>query len=626
MNDTNLTGSSQDTLKELKSRLYTLMPEVFTEGSHGKIDWEKLKVTLGEDITFSNERYVLNWAGKSDAFRSLQTPTTKTLIPAKEESIHFDTTQNIFIEGENLDVLKVLQKSYHNQIKMIYIDPPYNTGNDSFIYSDKFSETKDAYLRRIGAKDEEGYATKEGQFHKNSKENGQYHSNWLNMMYPRLFLARNLLKEDGVIFVSIDDNEVHNLRLIMNEIFGEENFVAEYVWKARSGRDHTALNVSVSHEYILCFSKNLETTNLKRDVRAQSGGNYSDCKGSYKRERLRQWGTNDRRIDRPTMYYPIKTPEGNIVYPIKNDGSEGCWRISESRMKQMLSKNEVDFVHENGVYHLYAKKYDGNITSTAFGTILDDTGTSSTGTLELKGFFSTKVFDTTKPSTLISKLMKVSIDSNDVVLDFFAGSATTAHAVLDLNREDGGNRKFICVQLPETCDMKSEAYKAGYQTIADIAKERIRRVIKKINDAQNGKMDFGDTKQDLGFKVFKLRESNFKKWQPQPQSNEDLLQELAFSVDSVKGEPTHDDILVELILKSGFCLTSPIEKRDGFYLVNDGELIIVLDPASEVVFYQILALKPQIVIALDTVFKNNNPLKTNITLQFKDACITFKVV
>jgi len=206
-----LSGESLDTVDTLKQQLYSLMPEIFTEGFYGKIDWEKLKSTLGEDITFSNERYVLNWAGKSDSFRNLQEPTNKTLTPAPDESIDFDTTQNIFIEGENLEVLKVLQKSYFGKIKMIYIDPPYNTGNDSFIYPDKFSETKEAYLKRVGDKDEEGYRTKEGRFGKNSKENGQYHSNWLNMMYPRLFLARNLLKEDGAIFISIDDNEVHNL-------------------------------------------------------------------------------------------------------------------------------------------------------------------------------------------------------------------------------------------------------------------------------------------------------------------------------------------------------------------------------------------------------------------------------
>ena len=234
----------EERLKALRS----LMPEVFNEG---KIDWEKLKATLGENINFSNERYVLNWAGKSDAFRVMQQPSSATLVPCREESVDFDNTQNIFIEGENMEVLKVLQKSYFNKIKMIYIDPPYNTGNDSFIYPDKFSETKEEYMRRVGDKDEEGYMTREGMFRKNSKENGQYHSNWLNMMMPRLYLAKSLLREDGVIFVSIDDNEVHNLRLLMNEIFGEENFVAQIIWE--QGRKSMAAQIAVNHEYCLIY-------------------------------------------------------------------------------------------------------------------------------------------------------------------------------------------------------------------------------------------------------------------------------------------------------------------------------------------------------------------------------------
>ena len=251
-------------LQELK----TIFPEVFAEG---KVDWEKLKATLGEDINFSNERYVLNWAGKSDAFKVLQSPTTKTLIPAKDESVNFDDTENIFIEGENLEVLKVLQKSYFGKVKMIYIDPPYNTGNDHFIYPDKFSETKEDYEKRVGDKDEEGYMTKDGMFKKNSKENGQYHSNWMNMMYPRLFLAKNLLKQDGVIFISIDDNEVHNLRMMMNEVFGEENFVASIIWEKKFAPSNDAKWFSDNHDYVLVYSKNKmewRPNLLNRDERA----------------------------------------------------------------------------------------------------------------------------------------------------------------------------------------------------------------------------------------------------------------------------------------------------------------------------------------------------------------------
>src|SRR5690554_3879947 len=254
-------GASLTPEQEKLNALKQVLPEVFTEG---KVDWEKLKATLGEDINFSNERYVLNWAGKSEAFKVLQTPTTKTLVPAKDESVNFDDTEHIFIEGENMEVLKVLQKSYFGKVKMIYIDPPYNTGNDSFIYPDKFSETKSDYEKRVGDKDEEGYMTKDGMFKKNSKENGQYHSNWLNMMMPRLYLAKNLLKQDGVIFVSIDDNEVHNLRLLMNEIFGEENYLQEIIWKRHGGGGNDSKFFAIDHEYILCYAKSIENIDKLR--------------------------------------------------------------------------------------------------------------------------------------------------------------------------------------------------------------------------------------------------------------------------------------------------------------------------------------------------------------------------
>jgi len=246
-------GTSLTPDKEKLNQFKQFFPEVFSED---KIDWEKLKATLGENINFANERYVLNWAGKSDAFRVMQQPSSQTLIPIEEESVNFHETDNIFVEGENMEVLKVLQKSYFGKVKMIYIDPPYNTGNDSFVYPDKFSETKDEYQKRVGDKDEDGYIMREGMFRKNSRENGQYHSNWLNMMMPRLYLARNLLREDGIIFISIDDNEVHNLRLLMNEIFGEENFVGQLIWKSRQNKDNRNITgLSIDHEYIICYSK-----------------------------------------------------------------------------------------------------------------------------------------------------------------------------------------------------------------------------------------------------------------------------------------------------------------------------------------------------------------------------------
>jgi adenine-specific DNA-methyltransferase len=311
-------GTSLTPEQEKLNALKQLLPEVFAEG---KVDWEKLKATLGADINFSNERYVLNWAGKSDAFKVLQIPTTKTLIPAKEESVNFDETENIFIEGENLEVLKVLQKSYFGKVKMIYIDPPYNTGNDSFIYPDKFSESKADYEKRVGDKDEDGYMTKDGMFKKNSKENGQYHSNWLNMMMPRLYLAKNLLRQDGVIFVSIDDNEVHNLRLLMNEIFGEENFVAQFIWKRRQNVDSRAKNgASTDHEYVITYKKSEEgiIRGAEKDLDKYSNPD-NDQRGDWMSADMTGLATKEQR---PNLHYNLTDPKTGITYECPPTG----WR------------------------------------------------------------------------------------------------------------------------------------------------------------------------------------------------------------------------------------------------------------------------------------------------------------
>ena len=341
-------GKSQTPQEERIKILQSLMPEVFDEG---KIDWEKLKATLGEEVNFANERYVLNWAGKGDAFRVMQQPSSATLVPCREESVDFDQTENIFIEGENMEVLKVLQKSYFGKVKMIYIDPPYNTGNDSFIYPDKFSETKEEYQQRVGDKDEEGYMTREGMFRKNNKENGQYHSNWLCMMMPRLYLAKALLREDGVIFVSIDDNEVHNLRLLMNEIFGEENFVAQITIvnnpKGRNDDKHFA----TCNEYALVYGKHdYSSHGLPLTDEQKSHFNLIDELGNkYQMRDLRKRGNGDSREDRPNMYFPIyyneieqrvsleKQEDWIEIYPIKGDGSEGRWRWGKERVRENLS-------------------------------------------------------------------------------------------------------------------------------------------------------------------------------------------------------------------------------------------------------------------------------------------------
>jgi len=629
--------------------------------SENQIDWEKLKATLGENINFSNERYVLNWAGKSDAFKVLQIPSSKTLVPAKAESVNFDETQNIFIEGENLEVLKVLQKSYFGKVKMIYIDPPYNTGNDSFIYPDKFSETKADYEKRVGDKDEEGYMTKDGMFKKNSKENGQYHSNWLNMMMPRLYLAKNLLRSDGVIFVSIDDNEVHNLRLLMNEVFGEENFVGQFIWQSKKGGGSDSTTVVQDHEYVLCFSKNINSVEIGMIDISPEPLDRKDELGPYRRGReLNKWGSNSRRIDRPTMWFPIPGPNGEDVFPIKNDGTEGCWRFGKDNMLKFVQEGNAEFFErEDGTYVVYEKVRTEEVRFKPYRTMLKDVNATSEGSMVVRDLFDgEKVFSFPKPHSLLKSLFSIgsNSDENEIILDFFAGSSSTAHSILELNKEDRGNRKYICVQLPELCEEKSEAFKAGYKTIADISKERIRRASKKIKSEIDqdikalsdkikkleGELPTQETKdkiehfksqiahlqsQDLGFKVLKLEDSNFKQWKQLSGHNaQALAEQIKLFVDPVAESATAQRMVYELLLKSGKDLNSQIEKKSGAYWINGKELVLILDKILEESLKAVIDSKPSKVIALDRIFKDNDQLKTNTVLQMRDAGVEFKTI
>ena len=616
-------GKSMDIAGDKLNQLKAILPEAFTEN---KIDWEKLRAALGDNIEFKNERYVLNWAGKSDAFRALQAPSTATLSPCPEESVYFEQSGNVFIEGENLEVLKALQKSYFGKIKMIYIDPPYNTGNDHFIYPDRFSESREDYLSRIGDKDETGLMTREGLFRKNSKDGGHYHSNWLSMMYPRLFLARNLLRDDGVIFVSIDDNEVHNIRLLMNEVFGEENFVAQFVWKARKFSDTRSINnVSTDHEYLLSYSKIYEFS-LRGAGRDESkfSNPDGDARGVWMSRSILGLATKDQR---PNLHYDIVDPSTGKLFP---PNAATGWRYSQSKMKELIIDGRILFPSKsNG--RPREKKFRGEMKSEqiSFRSLIEDTHTAD-GTKEMRSLFHAEIFAFPKPYTLIKNFVdqSTSKDNQDIILDFFAGSCTTAHAVLELNREDGGNRKFICVQLPEKCDENTEAYKAGYSTIAEIGKERIRRVIRKISDDQSGKLDLDGraASQDLGFKVFKLRESNFKIWRTAIETEEDLVAQMQQHLEPLDEHAKIEDILYELLLKAGVPLTADIRAEEGFLLANNGEIALALERADEDVIKKILAMKPQKVFTLDRLFKQNDKLKTNTALQMKDAGIEFKVI
>ena len=622
-------GKSLNVSEEKLNQLKEILPEAFTEN---KIDWEKLKAALGDNIEFKNERYVLNWAGKSDAFRVLQAPSTATLAPSKEESVNFDETENVFIEGENLEVLKVLQKSYFGKIKMIYIDPPYNTGNDNFIYPDRFAESREEYLSRIGDKDETGLMTREGLFRKNSKDSGHYHSNWLSMMYPRLFLARNLLRDDGVIFVSIDDNEVHNLRLLMNEVFGEENFVDCVIWKKRYGGGAKEKYLVSLHEYVILFAKNIDLLDsivVPNDPESMEKyyklkDDKYELRGPYRTHPLEATKSMG---DRPNLVFPITAPDKTKVLPKRQ------WLWSQERVKNALKEKELEFVKGKGGWSVHTKQYwkdeQGNIRQSKAFSIIDNVFTQH-GTNEIIDLFgNAKYFSFPKPTGLIKPLLTIGTASyeEDIILDFFAGSGTTAHAVLELNKEDGGNRKIICVQLPEKCEENSEAFKAGYKTIAEIGKERIRRVIKKIREGQEGKLDLdGNMDKDLGFKVFKFQESNFKIWRTNIETEEELVAQMQRHLEPLDENAKIEDVLYELLLKSGVSLTAKIKKEKDYILVNGDEVALMLEKADEKIIKQILAVKPKKVFTLDRLFKENDKLKTNTALQMKDAGIEFKVI
>ena len=630
-------------------KLKQIFPEVFCED---QIDFEKLKLVLGaENLAGAGERYQLDWAGKTAAYLNLQSPTSRTLVPCKEESADFDGTQNVFIEAENLEALKILQKSYAGSVKMIYIDPPYNTGNDSFIYPDKFSESREEYARRVGDTDDAGYLKRDGVFQgawrKNGKDSGHYHSNWLSMMLPRLHLAKTLLREDGVIFISIDDNEQAQLKLLCDEVFGAENFVAELPWKGRGGGADDK-NLLQNHEYILMYAKNKEQFTVGRKIKSDEKFPKFDAEKNrfYKTQLARKWGSGATRQDRPNLFYPIKTYDGIEITPRLPDGSDGRWRWNEKRMKTCLSNKDIEFQkRDDGEWEAYEKVYqplEGEFRTQLYAAwlqseiaeeleeILDETDGKNTafGTKQTKLLFDNQAyFSYPKPTPLIKILMKIaSLNNNEIIMDFFSGSGTTAHAVMQLNAEDGGSRRYICVQLPEETDEKSEARKAGFDTIAEIAKERIRRAGRQISDGlQDG------TGIDTGFKVFKLAESGFKQWrQPEQADTEALQRELSLNIDSVLSETPSENLLYELMLRMGLKLTCKVSFSDDVYFVEDedtgGLYAFLLERVDQGLIDAVLAKHPVKVAALDRLFDGDDALKSNTVLQMKDAGVMFDCV
>lgn len=565
-------SQSLDVVTENIEKLKALFPTIVKEG---KLDVEELKALLGDYVETSDEFYRFTWAGKAMARQEANKPSTATLRPNKEESKDWDTTENIFIEGDNLEVLKLLQKSYASKVKMIYIDPPYNTGRD-FVYKDNYADNLGNYLAITGQTDDEGR-----KLGTNSDTDGRYHSNWLNMMYPRLKLARNLLKDDGVIFISIDENEVQNLRKICDEIFGEENHICTLVWQSKKGGGSDSKTVVIDHEYVVCFAKNSSFTTLGVVELTAEPLDREDKNGKYRRGReLNKWGANSRRADRPTMWFPITGPNGEEVYPIKNDGEEGCWRFGYYSMMDFVKNGDIDFVlRSDGNYTAYEKIRNEDPRSKPYRTWVTDVNATSEGSIEVRELFEgKKVFDFAKPISLLQRCLAIGTTANDIVLDFFAGSASIVQAIFDLNNNEKKDVKFICVQLPEVTDENSEAYKANYKTIADITKERIRRAGEKIKaEAKTDLFSDPDKKLDIGFKAFKLDSSNINAWDG---SIADFERNLFNSADNIKAGRTEEDVLYEILLKNGLDLTLPITTQTiagkTVYNIGEGALFICL--------------------------------------------------
>jgi len=609
---------SEDIAADKQAELVKLFPEVRTEG--GKIDFDRLKLVLGQAVDVGKERYGMNWSGKAECFRTIQSPSLGTLRPCAEESINFDTTENLIIEGDNLEVLKLLQKSYPDKIKMIYIDPPYNTGGD-FIYPDSFSESLQTYLEYTGQIDAEGK-----RFGTNTETDGRFHSKWLNMMYPRLYLARNLLREDGVLFVSIDDREVNNLRLLLNEIFGEENFLGLLVWHSKKGGGGDVKTVVAEHEYIVAYSRtNPEAAVGKQTVDAQPL-NLADDKGHYRKGReLNKWGAGSARADRPTMFFAIPGPDGEEVYPIRNDGSEGRWRMGKPAMFRIVSAGNALFEKRpDGTYIVYEKIRSVEPRSKAFRTILTNAGTAAEGTAVLKDLFGGKSpFDFPKPPTLLRKLFEIAgVEGDDLVLDFFAGSGTTAHALLEQNRSTGSAARFVLIQLPEQIE-------GDFKTVADITKERVRRVIAKMQKETAEKLSMEDDNgTDNGFRVLKLAESNFRTWDAAVPHDSHLLErQLELHVDHLREGRTSEDILYELLIKSGFPPTTAVDKEQvagqWVYAVAGGALMICLERTLTLELIRGIAeLRPERVVCLDEGFAGNDQLKANAVQTFRTKGVT----
>lgn len=597
---------SLDVIGSNIKKIQQLFPNCVTErlGKDGKpelaIDFEKLQAELSNDIIGEGEeRYQFTWPDKRASNRLANTPTTMTLRPCRKESEDFDHTQNLYIEGDNLDVLKVLRETYLGKVKMIYIDPPYNTGND-FVYNDDFAQNREEFEETSGLFDEGGNQTLDP-MQRNTESNGRFHTDWLNMMYPRLKVAKDLLTKDGVIFISIDDNELGNLRKCGDEIFGKSQFLACFVWKRRSSSAMDKSKCSVDHEYILAYKmpgfKNFR--GIDKNYKGYANPD-NDPRGPWTTGDLTVGMTGDMR---PNQYYDLIDPKTGIVY---KPNYNRVWSYIPESMDMLIKDNRIVFPNDPNKRPMkkrFASELDSDTNPQS--TWLEDIGLNTEATRQINEIFSLSLFNYSKPLSLVKKLVQQTTTKEDYVLDFFSGSATTAHAVMQLNAEDRGNRKFIMVQLPEKTDEKSEAYKAGYKNICEIGKERIRRAGKKIKD--NNKDKDGIDKLDIGFRVLKLDSSNMEDvyYTPQEFDVHSLFYE------NVKADRTGEDLLFQVMLDLGIELSAKIETRQiagkTVYLVDENYLIACFDrEVTEATITEIAKLHPVYFVMRDASAANDN--------------------
>jgi adenine-specific DNA-methyltransferase len=601
------------------AKIREMFPGCVTEAAdeNGKVqlavDFDQLRQELSDHIVEGpQERYRLDWPGKREAIVVANTPIAKALLPCRDESVDFDKTKNLFIEGDNLDALKLLQETYLGKMKLIYIDPPYNTGND-FIYDDDFSEGASEYLIRSNQTDPE-----RGRLIANNESNGRFHSDWMSMLYPRLRLARNLLRDDGAIFISIDDEEVHNLRKICDEVFGSDNFIAQFVWKARQFTDTRAkTNVSTDHEYIVAYAKNMgfSLRGVGRDE-SKFANPDNDPRGDWMSRSILGLATKDQR---PNLHYDVVEPSTGRVFP--PNPSTG-WRYSKEKMQELISEGRILFPNKDDG-RPREKKFRSEMRSEfiAFRSVVDDVHTAD-GTQEIRSIFGADVFPFPKPVDLLASVVEQVTSDDDMILDFFVGSGTLAQSVMKVNASDGGRRSFVLVQLAEPCDKNSEAYKAGFRTIADIAKERIRRAASKVRDDSVFAHSI-----DVGFRVLRIDTSNMQDvyYRPDEVDQKGLLD----TVDNVKPGRSAEDLLFQVLVDWGVDITLPIasETIQGktVLIVDENALIACFDTGiTEELVKELADREPLRVVFRDNGFVSD-AVKINVEQIFRQLSPTTEV-